>query len=542
MEVFYIDDQPVPFEKGEKILSAALRAGLEIPHFCYHPALSVVATCRMCLVDVTDLGNGRPAPKLMTSCSTDAMPNMRISTKNDKVQEGRELVMEYLLVNHPLDCPICDQSGECTLQDHSYAHGTGHSEMEYNKRVYGWRDIGTFVQLERNRCIHCSRCDRFTREITGTDEFGMFNRGHELTLDTFSDRAMTNHFQGNMADICPVGAITEKEFRFKRRAWKLRKVPSVCTGCSTGCNITIDHDRNEVVRLKPRENQDVNQWWMCDEGRLTYQQMNEREQRLAKPMGRVKGKLLQVTWQQLYDAVADRLEALKPNGEQVVALVDTHSTLEEMFLLRRLLQEVFSSDQVFYPQQDWTQPESEFFIETLITTDKAPNQAGARLLGLKGSQEHDVISAMKSAKLLLVLGNPFINEQPLLDLAGTTELMVHIASRQSEWTDRADAIFPGQNHAEKEGSFLNKQEHWQRFWPALRPSRHVRPEWQILSELLHMGTATPVQQTPQFSQIFQQMTSIEHKLFGNLALEKLGESGISLADLRQQSDTLAQTA
>jgi NADH-quinone oxidoreductase subunit G len=135
MEVFYIDDQPVPFEKGEKILSAALRAGLEIPHFCYHPALSVVATCRMCLVDVTDLGNGRPAPKLMTSCSTDAMPNMRISTKNDKVQEGRELVMEYLLVNHPLDCPICDQSGECTLQDHSYAHGTGHSEMEYNKRV-----------------------------------------------------------------------------------------------------------------------------------------------------------------------------------------------------------------------------------------------------------------------------------------------------------------------------------------------------------------------------------------------------------------------
>jgi predicted molibdopterin-dependent oxidoreductase YjgC len=149
---------------------------------------------------------------------------------------------------------------------------------------------------------------------------------------------------------------------------------------------------------------------------------------------------------------------------------------------------------------------------------------------------------MKSAKLLLVLGNPFINEQSLLDLAGTTELMVHIASRQSEWTDRADAIFPGQNYAEKEGSFLNKQEYWQRFWPALRPSRHVRPEWQILSELLHMGTATPVQQTPQFSQVFQQMTSIEHKLFGNLALEKLGESGISLADLRQQSDTLAQTA
>lgn len=543
MSVFYINDQPVPFEKGEKVLSAALRAGIEIPHFCYHPALSVVATCRMCLVDVTDLGNGRPAPKLLTACSTDAMPNMRISTTNDKVREGRELVMEYLLVNHPLDCPICDQSGECTLQDHSYAFGTGHSEMEYNKRIYGWRDIGTFVQLERNRCIHCSRCDRFTREVTGTNEFGMFNRGHELTLDTFADRAMTNKFQGNMADICPVGAITEKEFRFKRRAWKLRKASSICNGCSTGCNITIEHDRNEVLRLKPRENQQVNQWWMCDEGRLTYHQMNDRDQRLLKPMGRVQGKLLQVTWAQLYEALADRLKTIAPKGEQAVALVDTRATTEELFLVKRLFQEVFASDQIFYPQQAWTQPESEFFIETLITTDKTPNQAGARLLNLKGASADQAAGALQAGKLLFVLGNPFAESQSLLDLAGKTELLVHLSVQQNAWTDRADVVFPGQTHAEKEGSFLNKAEYWQRFWPALRAPRHTRPEWQVLNELWHLGTATPLQQTTRFEQLFQLMTTTEQTLFQSLRLEQLGETGLSLAALPEQpSDSLARPA
>lgn len=540
MSVFYIDDQPIPFEKGEKVLSAALRAGVEIPHFCYHPALSVVATCRMCLIDVTDLGNGRAAPKLLTSCSTDAMPNMKITLSGEKIREGRELVMEYLLVNHPLDCPICDQSGECTLQDHSYLHGTGHSEMEYNKRVYGWRDVGTFIQLERNRCVHCSRCDRFTREVTGTNEFGMFNRTHELTFDTYEDRPMTNQFQGNMADLCPVGAITEKEFRFKRRAWKLRKVPSVCNGCSTGCSITIEHDRNEVLRLKPRENQQVNRWWMCDEGRLTYRDMNDKEGRLQKPAGRVQGKLLQVTWQQIYDAIGERLEALKARGAEVVALTDTHASNEEFFLLRRLLQDGFQSDQVIYPAQDWTQPASEYFINTLITTDKAPNQAGAKRLQLKGSTQNNVAEAVQQAKVLFVLGNPFLEDQRLQDYAGQTELIIHISPTKSDWTEKADAILPGQLHSEKEGTFLNKHEHWQRFWPAIRAARQTKPEWQILNELWHLATTTPLQHQPDFSQIFQQMTTTDRHVFGCVSLDALGETGLSLSSI--SSGPLAQSA
>jgi NADH-quinone oxidoreductase subunit G len=540
MSVFYIDDQPIPFEKGEKVLSAALRAGVEIPHFCYHPALSVVATCRMCLIDVTDLGNGRAAPKLLTSCSTDAMPNMKITLSGEKIREGRELVMEYLLVNHPLDCPICDQSGECTLQDHSYLHGTGHSEMEYNKRVYGWRDVGTFIQLERNRCVHCSRCDRFTREVTGTNEFGMFNRTHELTFDTYEDRPMTNQFQGNMADLCPVGAITEKEFRFKRRAWKLRKVPSVCNGCSTGCSITIEHDRNEVLRLKPRENQQVNRWWMCDEGRLTYRDMNDKEGRLQKPAGRVQGKLLQVTWQQIYDAIGERLEALRARGAEVVALTDTHASNEEFFLLRRLLQDGFQSDQVIYPAQDWTQPASEYFINTLITTDKAPNQAGAKRLQLKGSTQNNVAEAVQQAKVLFVLGNPFLEDQRLQDYAGQTELIIHISPTKSDWTEKADAILPGQLHSEKDGTFLNKHEHWQRFWPAIRAARQTKPEWQILNELWHLATTTPLQHQPDFSQIFQQMTTTDRHVFGCVSLDALGETGLSLSSI--SSGPLAQSA
>ena len=195
MPVFHIDDQPVEFQPGEKILSAALRNGKKIPHYCYHPGMSIVATCRMCVVDIVDLGNGRPAPKLQTACSVDAAEGMKIETINQRVEEGRKLVNEFLLINHPLDCPICDQSGECSLQDYSFEYGSGKSEMDYSKRVYGWRDIGTFVSLERNRCIQCSRCDRFTREITGTNEFGMFNRGHELTVDTYTDRKMTNKFK-----------------------------------------------------------------------------------------------------------------------------------------------------------------------------------------------------------------------------------------------------------------------------------------------------------------------------------------------------------
>ena len=527
MPVFQIDGEPVEYEPGEKVLSAALRCGKIIPHYCYHPGMSVVATCRMCLVDVVDLGNGRPAPKLQTACSVDATEGMKIETLNEKVEEGRKLVNEFLLINHPLDCPICDQSGECTLQDYAFKYGSGKSEMDYSKRVNGWRDIGTFVALERNRCIQCSRCDRFTREITGTNEFGMFNRGHELAVDTYTDRPMTNKFQGNMADICPVGAITEKEFRFKRRVWKLKKNHSICTGCSTGCNVTIEHDRNEVFRLKPHENQSVNKWWLCDEGRLTYRKMNERKSRIHQPLGLIGENLEGISWEKAYGAIAERIRELKPLPQEVLALTDTHASNEELFLIQKLLKEGFSSENIFCPFPAWEQSESDFFINTLITTDKTPNRAGALALQIKGDQKNKKLKKVIEGelKVVFVLGNPFETELEFKEIIKRTQLVIHIGIFHNSWSEMADVVLPGQFYSEKEGTYTNKNQRVQSTEIAVKALRKTRPEWQIISELSQaLGHKSSFESIPQ---VFNAMVQ-ESKAFTGISFDKIGSFGIEL--------------
>ena len=527
MPVFQIDGEPVEYEPGEKVLSAALRCGKIIPHYCYHPGMSVVATCRMCLVDVVDLGNGRPAPKLQTACSVDATEGMKIETLNEKVEEGRKLVNEFLLINHPLDCPICDQSGECTLQDYAFKYGSGKSEMDYSKRVNGWRDIGTFVALERNRCIQCSRCDRFTREITGTNEFGMFNRGHELAVDTYTDRPMTNKFQGNMADICPVGAITEKEFRFKRRVWKLKKNHSICTGCSTGCNVTIEHDRNEVFRLKPHENQSVNKWWLCDEGRLTYRKMNERKSRIHQPLGLIGENLEGISWEKAYGAIAERIRELKPLPQEVLALTDTHASNEELFLIQKLLKDGFSSENIFCPFPTWEQSESDFFINTLITTDKTPNRAGALALQIKGDQKNKKLKKALEGelKVVFILGNPFENELEFKEIIKRTQLVIHIGIFHNSWSEMADVVLPGQFYSEKEGTYTNKNQRVQSTEIAVKALRKTRPEWQIISELSQaLGHKSSFESIPQ---VFNAMVQ-ESKAFTGISFDKIGSFGIEL--------------
>ncbi len=527
MPVFQIDGEPVEYEPGEKVLSAALRCGKIIPHYCYHPGMSVVATCRMCLVDVVDLGNGRPAPKLQTACSVDATEGMKIETLNEKVEEGRKLVNEFLLINHPLDCPICDQSGECTLQDYAFKYGSGKSEMDYSKRVNGWRDIGTFVALERNRCIQCSRCDRFTREITGTNEFGMFNRGHELAVDTYTDRPMTNKFQGNMADICPVGAITEKEFRFKRRVWKLKKNHSICTGCSTGCNVTIEHDSNEVFRLKPHENQNVNKWWLCDEGRLTYRKMNEKKSRINQPLGLIGENLEGISWEKAYGAIAERIRELKPLPQEVLALTDTHASNEELFLIQKLLKEGFSSENIFCPFPTWEQSESDFFINTLITTDKTPNRAGALALQIKGDQKNTKLKKVIEGelKVVFVLGNPFETELEFKEIIKRTQLVIHIGIFHNSWSEMADVVLPGQFYSEKEGTYTNKNQRVQSTEIAVKALRKTRPEWQIISELSQaLGHKSSFESIPQ---VFNAMVQ-ESKAFTGISFDKIGSFGIEL--------------
>ena len=545
MPSFELDGKTVEFEPGEKILSAAMRAGIQIPHYCYHPGMSVVATCRMCMVDVIDMGNGRPAPKLQTSCSMDAVEGMKVETMNEKVKDAKELVMEYLLINHPLDCPICDQSGECVLQDYSFEFGSGKSEMEYSKRVYGWRDIGTFVALERNRCIHCTRCDRFTREITGTNEFGMFNRGHELTVDTYSDRPMTNQFQGNMADICPVGAITEKEFRFKRRVWKLKKTPSICVGCSTGCNVTIEYDKNEVFRLKPRDNPDVNKWWMCDQGRLTYKDLNIRENRVAHPLGKTAEGFQEISWENAFSAIREKISELQPTSNEVIGLVDTHASNEELYLFKKLLKEGFDSDQLFFPDLEWEQPVSDFFINSLITSDKSPNRAGARMLGLKGAKSSEEVTSKipNGTKVLLVFGKPFEDEN-LLSQAGNIPLVINIAAWQSGWSETADVTLPGRLHSEKDATYTNKAGRVQRVNTAIRAFHKTRPDWMILCGLMELLDVD--NKADSAEAVFQELSENE-KAFQGLQWETIGSYGINAAQFdedpgRNEVSELSKTA
>ena len=545
MPSFELDGKTVEFEPGEKILSAAMRAGIQIPHYCYHPGMSVVATCRMCMVDVIDMGNGRPAPKLQTSCSMDAVEGMKVETMNEKVKDAKELVMEYLLINHPLDCPICDQSGECVLQDYSFEFGSGKSEMEYSKRVYGWRDIGTFVALERNRCIHCTRCDRFTREITGTNEFGMFNRGHELTVDTYSDRPMTNQFQGNMADICPVGAITEKEFRFKRRVWKLKKTPSICVGCSTGCNVTIEYDKNEVFRLKPRDNPDVNKWWMCDQGRLTYKDLNIRENRVAYPLGKTAEGFQEISWENAFSAIREKISELQPTSNEVIGLVDTHASNEELYLFKKLLKEGFDSDQLFFPDLEWEQPVSDFFINSLITSDKSPNRAGARMLGLKGAKSSEEVTSKipTGTKVLLVFGKPFEDEN-LLSQAGNIPLVINIAAWQSGWSETADVTLPGRLHSEKDATYTNKAGRVQRVNTAIRAFHKTRPDWMVLCGLMELLDVD--NKADSAEAVFQELSENE-KGFKGLQWESIGSDGINAAQFdedpgRNEVSELSKTA
>jgi NADH-quinone oxidoreductase subunit G len=535
MPTFIVDDQPIEYTPGETILQAVYRhREIEIPHYCFHPGLKITAQCRQCLVEIVDYGKGKGNPKLQTSCSAPAEPNMKVVTTSAKVKEGQRTINEFILVNHPLDCPICDQAGECDLQDIAFRFGSGHSEMAYDKRTYGWRDVGTFLALERNRCIHCSRCERFSRDLVGSHDFGVFLRSHELTFDTYGDHEITHKFQGNLADICPVGAITNRDWRFKKRAWKFTKTPTVCPGCSTGCNVTLEHHDNRVYRLKPRENPAVNRWWMCDEGRVGFDFLNDRKTRLVEPLARVKGQLRPAKWEPVYGAVAARLKELGASGEQVLGIADTHATNEELFLFQLMLKEAFGGAVAYYPHREGAQQEQppraieDSFLFTLITTDKSPNTAGAKALGLRGDAgDKALLAALKRApKAVIVLGAPCADNPAAVEAARAADLVVQIGTFAGPWQAVADVILPGLTYAEKSGTFTNKQGRVQRIRPGLVPPDGCRDPLRILQELLAaLGKA---QEMGGAETVFGALTRVPGA-FQGLSWQAAGEAGAPLA-------------
>ncbi len=334
-----VDGTEVEVQDGINVIEAAKAAGVHVPHFCYHPALSTVGQCRMCLVDIEGM------PKLQAGCATAIKDGMKIHVYNEKVDKARKGQMEFLLINHPLDCPICDKAGECPLQDYSFNYGSVTSRYGEAKRTYPGMDrtsIGPHVLQNMNRCIHCTRCIRFCEEITGTGELAFFKRGAYTEVGIFPGQPLENWMSACVTDICPTGALTTREFRFEARVWNLGTARSVCNGCDVGCNIFIEHRSGKIYRYKPRVNPEVNDFWLCDYGRFSHERYEV--DRIVVPKVRRDDWLGVATWDEAFEAIETRLRGL--SGPAIAAIASAQMTNEEAWLLKKIFVDHFASPNV----------------------------------------------------------------------------------------------------------------------------------------------------------------------------------------------------
>ena len=380
-----LDGQKVDVLEGSTIMHAAEKAGTYIPHFCYHKKLSIAANCRMCLVDV------EKAPKPMPACATPVTQGMIVHTKNDKAIKAQKGVMEFLLINHPLDCPICDQGGECQLQDLAVGYGGSGSRYEEEKRVVAYKDVGPLVSMqEMSRCIHCTRCVRFGQEVAGVMELGMSHRGEHAEIETFVGMSVDSELSGNMIDICPVGALTSKPFRYSARTWELSRRKSISPHDSTGANLIVQVKANKVMRVVPLENEDVNECWIADRDRFSYEALSS-DDRLTSPMLKQGGEWKTVDWQTALEYVANGLKQIKADhgAASMGTLASPHSTLEELYLAASLMRGM-GSDNI-----DYRLRQAEFAPAT-----------GARWLGTS-------IVSLSALQRVLIVGSNLRKDHPL---------------------------------------------------------------------------------------------------------------------------------
>lgn len=457
MPTITIDGKQVEFKPGQTVIQAAMDAGIDIPHFCYHPKLSISGNCRVCLVEIEKM------PKLAISCATLASDGMVVHTKSDKTLDARNAVMEFILINHPLDCPICDEAGECKLQEYAFAHSRGESRFDEIKNRKEKRvQLGPRVKFDAERCISCSRCIRFSDEIAKSNQLTFKNRGDKVTITTFPGESFDNPYTLNTVDICPVGALTNNDFRFKSRVWEMSSTNSVCIGCSRGCNIEIWVRNNEILRLTPRHNEEVNSFWMCDNGRLNTFKFVNSETRIDSCYLRKEGELVKSNWVEALEVTAKSLKEFKSN--EVAFIASPYSTLEDNFILQKFAKQI-NSNNIFYVNHIIEGDQDEI----LIREDKTPNSLGLKLLGIKNdiSKLIDLIQK-KNVKALLImeedlagLGSEWEN------LLSKLELTIVIATNQNKTTLLADIILPAATYAEKHGTFVNFQGRVQRIRPAV---------------------------------------------------------------------------
>ncbi|WP_408593968.1 NADH-quinone oxidoreductase subunit NuoG [Limnohabitans sp.] len=381
-----LDGKKIEVQEGCMVMHAAEKAGTYIPHFCYHKKLSIAANCRMCLVDV------EKAPKPMPACATPVTQGMVVRTKSDKAVKAQKSVMEFLLINHPLDCPICDQGGECQLQDLAVGYGGSTSRYEEEKRVVFHKDAGPLISMEEmSRCIHCTRCVRFGQEVAGIMELGMSHRGEHAEIETFVGQSVDSELSGNMIDICPVGALTSKPFRYQARTWELSRRKSVSPHDATGANLIVQVKNNQVLRVVPLENEDVNECWIADRDRFSYEAL-ESADRLTTPMLKQGGAWKEVDWQTALEYVANGLQGVKAqHGAQAIGtLASPHSTAEELFLAASLMRGLGSQN-----------------IDTRLRAADFQHDVKTRWLGTS-------LASLSTLQRVLVVGSNIRKDQPLM--------------------------------------------------------------------------------------------------------------------------------
>lgn len=507
MPTVIVNNKPVEIGASERLncIQAAERAGVEIPHYCYHHDLSVVASCRMCLVEVGDKkpdGTIAMQPKLFPGCQTPVKDGTVIVSDSQKVRDAQKATLEYLLLNHPLDCPVCDQAGECGLQDYSYEYGRGYSRLQEPKNIKPDKDyIGDQITLFTDRCIMCTRCVRFTREISGTAELQVVSRGTYEEIDIFPGEPCNNKLAGNVVDLCPVGALCSKDFLYEQRVWWLNSKNSVCPGCSTGCSIRVDQNKDVLYRLKPRENPQAQGSFMCDEGRFGWKYIHS-DQRLKLPEQRSGTQIVSKNWDVVLPALRNALkEAVLRAPNKFAAVISPWATVEEAYLLATYARKLSPNAKLaigpvrivgeddLYPKDVHGKPTTP--TKFTIRAEKCPNRRGVEevIKQIQGSviEFKDLLNQVSSGGIeaLFVLGgdpegwisDADVSKLDKLKLLVVQDLLASAASAKAQF------VLPGGAWAEKDGTFVNHKGLAQGIHRALRGPEEARPDGRILLEL-----------------------------------------------------------
>ena len=528
MPTLEIDGRKVEVEDGLTVIQAAERLGVEIPHYCWHPGLSISGNCRMCLVEIEKI------PKLQIACNTRATEGMVVHTTSEKTQTAQKAVLEFLLLNHPIDCPVCDQAGECKLQEYYMDYDRQRSRMPLEDKVKKGKaiQIGEHVMLDQERCILCARCTRFCDEVTKTSELGIYERGDHARIELAPGKTLDNPYSMNVIDICPVGALTSKDFRFKARVWYLERTDSVCGACANGCNMEMYHREGRLFRFQPRANPDVNDYWMCDVGRLSCGTL-QTEGRMLEVLVRGESGFAPADWTSALADAGERLQDVArtcaPGSIGIV--VSAQASNEEIYGVRRLGAALGAR----VAGISWS-PAGAYHDEFLIKADKNPNTQGLLRQGLQADTAgvEGVLAGVEGGTvqaLVLVRADltRWIDTARARQALERVPYLILLDSDGHEAAQYANVVLPIGTYAESDGTFTNYAGRVQRFRLAVTPAGQAREGWRVLGDLVAIASGAPV---PESAAAVFDAIAAEGGAFGGLDYERIGGQGAMAANAR----------